>query len=89
MGVEGGGGDECVGGVRACVRARVCVKITIKQKTTSFSTDWGSFSSQRRLRYFGFVTETKGQTFSAIPGFYSTSGAMGYMEVIFLPILSP
>ena len=52
----------------------------------------GSFSSQcRRIRYSAFLlklklclfTETKWQTFCGIPGFYSTSGAVDYMAVIF------
>ena len=44
----------------------------------------GSFSSQRRgIRYFCLFTETKWQTFRWIPGFYSTSGTVDYMAVIF------
>ena len=47
----------------------------------SFSKDWGSFSS-KLIAIFCLVTETKGQMFRAIPGFYSTSGAVDYTAVI-------
>ena len=33
--------------------------------------------------YYITITETKGQTFRGIPGFYSTSGAVDYTAVIF------
>ena len=38
------------------------------------------------IAIFCLVTETKGQTFRGISGFYSTSG---YTAVTFPPILSP
>ena len=34
------------------------------------------------IAIFCLVTETKGQMFRAIPGFYSTSGAVDYTAVI-------
>ena len=61
---------------RARTHARTHIHThTHRTLATSFSTDWGSFSSQRRLRYFALllkVSETKGQTFRGIV--YSTSG---------------
>ena len=50
--------------------------------TTSFSTGWESFSTAP-IAIFCLVTETKGQTFHWIPGFYSTSGVVNYTTVIF------
>ena len=52
---------------------------------TSFSTDWGPFSTESAtIAIFCLVTENKGQTFRGI--IYSTSGHTAF---IFSPILSP
>ena len=52
-----------------------------QQQKTSFSVDWGSFSSQRRLQHFAMLLKLKdSHTFWGISGLYSTSG---YTAVIF------
>ena len=65
--------------VRARARARKRVYVCVGKK--SFSNDWGSFSS-KLIAIVCLVTETKGQTFRAVPGFYSASGAMDYTAVM-------
>ena len=67
--VCGGGGGECV---RMCVVG--CDVLSVAGEGGGGNNNNLILSRSAPIAIFCLVTETKGQTFRGIPGFYSTSG---------------
>ena len=57
----------------------------IWKKNSNFILNRRIILESASMAIFCLVTETKGQTFRGIPGFYSTSGTVDYTAVILSP----